>query len=47
MEVVSAVQARLVEYEHALWKFERSNPLRVAKGESDSWVLRTLSHLSR
>lgn len=47
MEVVSAIDARLVEYAHAIWEVEQMNSVRLNRGETDSLFRRTLSRLGR
>ncbi|MFO7698558.1 MAG: hypothetical protein R6X16_15590 [Anaerolineae bacterium] len=47
MEVVSAIDARLVEYAHSLWQVEQVNSVRLNRGETESFFRRTLSRLGR
>jgi hypothetical protein len=47
MEIVSAIDARIVEYLHTIWQADRSNPIRVRRGESESLFYRALAHLSK
>jgi hypothetical protein len=47
MEIVSAIDARMVEYRHTIWQADRSNPVRVRRGENESFYYRALAHLSR
>lgn len=47
MEVVSAIDARLVEYAHSIWEVEQVNSVRLNRRETESFFRRTLFRLGR
>ncbi len=47
MEVISAVDARIIEYEYELWQVGQVNPVRLRRGETESFLERTLARLGK
>jgi hypothetical protein len=47
MEHVSAILARIAEYNHAIWQAQRADPVRVVLGESRGFNGGTLRRPSR
>lgn len=47
MEIVSAINARLAEYEYDISQINKANPLRLKRGERDSAAGRGLARLGK
>ncbi len=47
MEIVSAINARLAEYEHDIFQISKANPLRLNRGERESGTGRGLARLGK
>ncbi len=47
MEIVSAINARLAEYEYDIFQISRANPLRLNRGERESGRGRGLANLGK
>lgn len=47
MEVISAINARLAEYQHDIFQISKTNPLRLNRGEAESSIARGLARLGK
>ncbi|MGI6368704.1 MAG: hypothetical protein ACOX2L_10205 [Anaerolineae bacterium] len=47
MEIISAINARLVEYAFDIVQVQRGNPVRLRNGERESFFARGLARLGR
>lgn len=47
MEIVSAINARLAEYQYDIFQISKANPIRLTRGERESGVGRGLARMGK